>query len=457
MDPILSKPFSKIVCILLLLFTAGQIVFAEEIVLTDGCSLADAITAANTNAAVGACPAGERFDTIRLTGDIVLQAALPRIDSDIAIAGDGYTIDGAGKHHLLIIEPFGALRIRQLNVINCYSEQGYSAITGLNRAYITIDDSHFRGNSSDYDGGVIYATHGTIKIRNSIFEDNSAQFAGAIYNRGPSLRPSDLYGTTEIGNVTFKNNRARSGGAIGIHHGKLRIWDSNFTSNVVEGAGGAIANRSGHIDIKRSIFAANKAGAGGAITSYFGSLRISGSSFTNNIASYDGGAISLLDGEVSLSDTTFANNEAAEGGAIYGYAVPSLTLWHVSMVNNDAEEGGGILLVDDPEFDDMLHLHNSLVAGNSGGDCAAVEYENIGSWIGDGSCGALLQGEPMLADMVSATDNATAYLPPQRNSPLIDRAFPTYCTETDQLGIERPQGLTCDIGAIEFVPPTDAG
>ncbi len=450
----LSKQLKKVLCILLLALFTQQVVFADDIVLADGCALADAIAAANEDQAVGDCPAGNGNDTIRLTGDIVLQAALPFVDSDITIAGDGYTIDGGGKYHLFVIKRFGSLRIKQLNVINCHSEQGFSPIAGLDRAYITIDDSSFRGNSSSGSGGVIYAHQGNIIIRNSVFEDNSAaRYAGAIYNKGPSFRPSEVYGRLEISNVSFKNNRAGAGGAIAIEDGQLWIWDSQFTGNAVEGVGGAIVNNLGRTTIMRSSFTENKAAVGGAIGSTFGSLNISLSSFSDNAASHNGGAMNLLDGEASVSDSSFFNNEAPEGGAVYGYAVPNFVLRHVSMVNNVAEESGGIQSIDGSESAAMLYLHNSVIAGNIGGDCAAAAHENIGSWTGDGSCSAALQGDPLLADMVLEADTASAYMPPLRNSPLIDSADPEYCTETDQLGVARPQGISCDIGAIEFAPP----
>ena len=451
----LSKQLKKVLCVLLLALLTQHIVFADDIVLADGCALADAIAAANEDKAVGDCPAGNGNDTIRLTGDIVLQAAPPFVDSDITIAGDGYTIDGGGKHHVFFIEDLGNLRIQQLNVINSHSEQGFSPITGLDRAYITIDDSSFRGNSSSDSGGVIYAREGYIIIRNSVFEENSAaRYAGAIFNIGPIFRPSAIYGRLEISNVIFKNNRAVAAGAIAIDRGQLWIQDSSFTGNAAEGgAGGAIVNDSGETTIMRNSFTENKAAVGGAIDSSFGSLDISRSSFSDNAASYEGGAIALLDGEVSVSDSSFFNNEARGGGAVFAYAVPSLILQHVSIINNMAEDSGGILSMDASDYTGNLHLFNSVIAGNIGGDCAATATENIGSWLGDGSCSAALQGDPLLADMVQEADTTSAYMPPLRNSPLIDSADPEYCTETDQLGVARPQGLACDIGAIEFAPP----
>jgi len=54
---------------------------AADIELSDTCSLADAITAANTDKAVGECQAGDGADNINLSGDLTLEAALPHITS----------------------------------------------------------------------------------------------------------------------------------------------------------------------------------------------------------------------------------------------------------------------------------------------------------------------------------------------------------------------------------------
>lgn len=51
------------------------------------CTLADAITAANTDVAVGGCVAGSGVDTIILQQDVLLAAKLPEITSAIIIEG----------------------------------------------------------------------------------------------------------------------------------------------------------------------------------------------------------------------------------------------------------------------------------------------------------------------------------------------------------------------------------
>ena len=60
---------------------------AANITVNSTCSLADAITAANTDTATGGCQAGSGDDTITLTGNITLGAELPEIASTITVEG----------------------------------------------------------------------------------------------------------------------------------------------------------------------------------------------------------------------------------------------------------------------------------------------------------------------------------------------------------------------------------
>ncbi|MCY4072104.1 MAG: hypothetical protein OXG60_12475, partial [Chloroflexi bacterium] len=60
-----------------------------------------------------------------------------------------------------------------------------------------------------------------------------------------------------------------------------------------------------------------------------------------------------------------------------------------------------------------------------------------------------LSGDPMLDGPIEIEGVSSIYYPPLPGSPLIDAANSAYCTGADQTGRPRPQGLACDIGAIE--------
>jgi hypothetical protein len=58
------------------------------------CTLADALTSANSDDATGGCTIGSGEDTITLQQDVLLTIALPEITSTITIEGGGHKIDG---------------------------------------------------------------------------------------------------------------------------------------------------------------------------------------------------------------------------------------------------------------------------------------------------------------------------------------------------------------------------
>ena len=68
------------------------------------CSLGDAIKAANTDMAVGGCNAGSGADTITLTANILMDGALPYINSTITLEGGGFTIDADRKSRIFYVE-----------------------------------------------------------------------------------------------------------------------------------------------------------------------------------------------------------------------------------------------------------------------------------------------------------------------------------------------------------------
>ena len=68
------------------------------------CSLADAITAANTDTATNGCTAGSGADTITLCVNITLDDYLPDITSEITIEGANYDIDGNDEYQIFYVD-----------------------------------------------------------------------------------------------------------------------------------------------------------------------------------------------------------------------------------------------------------------------------------------------------------------------------------------------------------------
>lgn len=480
--------------ILFFLLLSAQTAFAADITVDATCTLPDAITSANADAATGSCPAGSGADVIHLSSDITLDAELPQITSDITIEGGGFTISGDNSFRIFYVVG-GKLAIRELTLTEGRAESGGAV---KSEGVLNVSGSSFSNNAAEYGGAII--SNGALSIIDSTFINNQAEWIGGAikshdalnitgssfaYNSATKLSGGAIanYGALYITDSRFAGNEtAMFGGAISNSH-ELSITDSTFTDNSTDSCcGGAINNFSAKLSIVDCTFSGNSAAEnGGAIDNYthhdgdLAQLFVNGSTFTGNRASRNGGAI-ISSGELKLVSSSFTNNSAERsGGALASYNALSATnstfssnigqergggllifspetttLVHLTVANNLSREGGGIYADQMPD-ESELNLRNSIFIGNEGGDCVAKQLSaNVENLIADGSCDPALSGDPKLGTLVEPEDGSPAYYSLQPDSPAIDAADPDFCAETDQTSTPRPQGDACDIGAVEF-------
>ena len=198
------------------------------------CPLALQITAANTDAPAGGCPAGSGHDVITLTADINLDAALPAIRSKITIEGNGYTISGEKQYRIFYVDG-GDLTLSDLKLTGGRSTSRGGALLVENGGKATIENSKFIRNFADTEGGAIatsYPNRG-LAINSSEFSNNYAQWSGgAIAMKGATIT---------ITNSSFVKNFASNGGAIDTStSGRIDITNSSFIDNASSRSGGAI-------------------------------------------------------------------------------------------------------------------------------------------------------------------------------------------------------------------------
>jgi len=185
---------------------------------------------------------------------------------------------------------------------------------------ILINISLINGNtvidSSTAHGGAIYS-RGSLLIKNCIFENNYANRSGgailigtynavgdleiidcqfinntAKNNQGGAIFTWDSLGghKLSITNSIFSNNKANVAGAIYIDHDNAIIINSTFTNNQANRQGGALQNHATNVSIINSIFTNNQvidqnsSAQGGAIYNYANNLSIINSTFINNTA-----------------------------------------------------------------------------------------------------------------------------------------------------------------------------
>jgi len=186
------------------------------------CTLRDALAAANTNAAVGGCPAGSGADAITfqsgLAGTITLAAASGQllIGSDVALTGPpgGITISGGDAVRVFRVDS-GTVALSNLTIADGNATDGAGSsgdsigggIANIN-ATIAISGVTFVNNrtriNSNSAGGAIANGFGTITIANSTFGGNASENGGAVFAQG----------STRITNSTFAGNSAPQGAAV---------------------------------------------------------------------------------------------------------------------------------------------------------------------------------------------------------------------------------------------------
>jgi hypothetical protein len=263
-----------------------------------------------------------------------------------------------------------------------------------------------------------------------IFNDSTTGIAGGFGG-------GNAYGGTGSGDG---GGGAGLGGAIFNDGGQLTLVDSTFAGNTATG---------GQADVSQG----QGSGYGGALFNYNGRVKASFTTFANNRVI--GAAIAAAPGMPNAAHPGDAN-----GGAIYS-------------LGDSANWAGntGVALSSSAQL-----VFNSSIAANSSGQTndgtiagmtdIVVKAINGGASTSSGesslvmhatgfSGSGTLSADPQL-DALIGGGGLAAVMKPQAGSPVVDNSGA--CSESqllDQRGKVRPQGATCDIGAVELtVVPT---
>jgi len=204
-------------------------------IVVDGttCSLANAITTANSGSDTGGCTGGSAgADTIDLQTNVTLTSALPNITSEIVLEGNGHTIErdsGASSFRILFVHSSGKLTLKEATI---KGGGGVNWAGGIhNDGTLTIQKSTITGNTATLFGGGIY-NWGTLNIQNSTISGNSSSDGGGIYNAGSSS-------SLTVENSTISGNTATSqGGGVFFKTGSSEIKNSTITGNTALIGGG---------------------------------------------------------------------------------------------------------------------------------------------------------------------------------------------------------------------------
>ena len=272
-------------------------------------------------------------------------------------------------------------------------DYGGAAIYNWYDGVLTVSGSNFTNNIKNYKNGDnlvgAITTIGNATVSGSNFVNNSGRWGGAISATGAELRKNSS--TLTVSNTIFKDNSALYAGAVYIWGSNYNITDCVFDNNTAFGKGNMTPNNNngGALVVSQvsrfnepitgtisgSKFTNNKAQYGGAAYFNKGFVTITDSVFENNIATAEGGAVgfshaSVKDLVVSINNSSFVGNKAPVAGAIFTNVDSKIT--NSNFTKNTASKGGAVL----NENGAKLTVDNSTFKDNAADSYGGAVFNN---------------------------------------------------------------------------------
>jgi hypothetical protein len=429
---------------------------------------AAALQAAVTTAGVIIFDCGADPITIHLTQQITInnQGGPDKLGDTLIDGGGKVTLDGGQ-----------ATRILYLNA--CQPPYNSDHCDTFEHPHLTVQNLSFTGgNVSDpvMGGGAIFANGGRLKVVGCTFSDNHCAAHGNELKGGAI----DTFLQSQVDYIVgsaFSGNSCESGGALGSIDTSYTVINSALSGNQATDNGGAIANDGDRYDLVLcgTTLADNTAGAlGGGLfyvsnagvgTTTIDNSTVSGNSSTGR--SHSGGL--YLQGTAALiRDSTISGNSAAFAAGVFVFpnaAGNSIDLLNVTLSGNQ----GSALEIDDAILGTLVNstiaantngigsgamvaLRNTIVAGNSGGNCSGKHTGGGGNLefpqgSGSGCSDDVVFADPQLGPLGDNGGPAhTLTMLPAATSPAVGAGRD--CPAIDQRGGARAaQG--CTSGAVE--------
>ena len=326
--------------------------------------------------------------------------------STLSIYAANLIIDATANGQVVIQRPSGAA--------NKFGIVGDFTAGSLTLNHLTLSNGAGGVCAGDYGGGGgigICATGVNLTLNNCTLSGNSSD------NRGGGIWSE--YGSVTLNNSTLSGNSASSKDGGGIFSNNVTGTLNNSTvsgNSAPNGGGGGVEVLTGSLTLTNSTLSSNQAKGGGGIDSNNGSVTLSNSTLSGNSCSSPFGAGGInqtgAGDAVTATNSTISANTGGYYGGIFG-------------------NPGSIQVI------------NSIVAGNSG----SYPYQIPPFFNGSGS---ITDGDPQLGALAN-NGGLTQTMRPLPGSPAIDAIACTNAPAADQRGIVRPQGVQCDIGAVEVV------
>lgn len=266
----------------------------EDPLVNDGdCTLSEAIKAANDDAAVDGCTAGNGADVIELedsavynlTNDFEFTCGLTKVTSTITVNGNGSMVirdfGSPEEFRILAVDSSGDLTINNLIIAGAVHSTAVGAL--FNQGRLTLNSCVVTGNTMEDAAAIYNADTGTLIInRSSIKSNTAADLVGGIFNNGGYVTIKDSSITSNIGgggagirinysftapdaktliyNTTIRDNSAgtNSGGGLAVHSdATVEIFNSTISENMANLGAGIFVYSDGIAKIKNTILSDN--------------------------------------------------------------------------------------------------------------------------------------------------------------------------------------------------------
>jgi predicted outer membrane repeat protein len=401
---------------LLLALAAGQ---ARAATITvdpggSGCTLQDAIIAANTDTATGSCPAGDLgADTINFAtanGTYLIDSnygvALPTINTEITIQGNGNTtLDAEGMFRVLTVDLGGSLGIANATITGGSAADGGGIYVAGGR--LSLTSTTISGNTAVDNGGGIYAISSTVSLTGATISGNTADDrGGGIYARAS---------TVSLTSATIRDNTADGlgGGIMAISGGSLSLVGTTVSDNSADSGGGAF------LSVATSV---------------------QNSTISGNSTSSRAGGILTCCNTLALIHTTITGNSAGSGvGGVYGVTFALIDSQSSIIARQTAGADCGVEDITSSFVSNGYNIESATGCGFS----MASDQQSVSP--------VALDLDPLVPNAPGTTEThalgagsvALDQIPPGTNG----------CGTTigaDQRGVTRPQGANCDVGAYEL-------
>ena len=280
------------------------------------------------------------------------------IDKDIAIDGDGYTINGNNAARIFKVTGGNTLALTDASLVNGYAEYGgaiYVDASTLVLDNCTLDSNDVfdltGSNPNELGGAAIHAVDSTVTITDSYITNNGDRTLDRSDNKVINGAVNLINSNTEITGTLFENNIGIYGGAVFAKGGSLEVSDSEFISNIAY-VGAGIRTEGTTLTVTGSKFEENE----GRGTGSEGTSKNSGAAIcSNGVAS------------ISITSSNFTRNSAENGGAINTNVISSSNTVEIDnciFTDNVATEKGGAILVNNDAAETIIS--NSNFTGNDG-------------------------------------------------------------------------------------------